>query len=271
MPRLRLLSISVLEASAASQPTWEPFHAARLQHVEIEDVCSIPTFLRSIPWSNLLSLELVGARSQLSPPALLHILTQTPWLVVCHAVLRQSVDMDREIHATPNAIPSYPDNLVIMRHLRELILEIIPWRNEDWERVEEPFLDCLSLPVLYGLSVPMLWFNSDAVGALRRLESRSGQLPQEICITAVPPGEWFDWSEEFSIAFPKIAFGMSCSVLANDALRIRWERRYELFRRGLDNDQHLRVISHEGYDYDWDYDDYNDEAHSDHGDYNHLT
>ncbi|KAJ6487977.1 hypothetical protein C8R45DRAFT_1097827 [Mycena sanguinolenta] len=272
MPRLRLLSISVLEASAASQPTWEPFHAARLQHVEIEDVCSIPTFLQSIPWSNLLSLVLIGTRSQLSPPALLHILMQTPWLVVCHAVLRQSVDLDREIHATPNAIPSYPVDLVTMRHLRELILEIIPWRIENWERAEEPFLDCLSLPVLCGLSVPILWFDSDAVGALRRLETRSGQLPQDICMTAVPPGEWFDWSEEFSIAFPNIAFGMSCSVLVNDALRVRWERRYELFRRGLDDDRHLRVVVlHEGcFDYDWDYD-YDDEAHSDHGDYSLLT
>ncbi|KAJ6460246.1 hypothetical protein C8R45DRAFT_941812 [Mycena sanguinolenta] len=221
MPRLCLLSISVLEASVASQPTWEPFHVAHLQHVEIEYMCLIPTFLQSIPWSNLLSLVLIGTCSQLSPPALLHILRQTLWLMVFHAVLCQSVNLDHEIHATPNTIPSYPDDLVTMHHLRELILEIIPWCIKNWERAKEPFLDCFSLPVLYGLSVPILWFDSDAVGALRRLETRSGQLPQEICMTAVPPGEWFDCSEEFSITFPKVAFGMSCSVLMNDALRVR--------------------------------------------------
>ncbi|KAJ6508567.1 hypothetical protein C8R45DRAFT_922286 [Mycena sanguinolenta] len=115
----------VLQASRLGRCFMQP-----LQHVEVEDVCSVAAFVQSIPWANLLSLELVGAASQLSPPALLHILTQTPWLVVCHAVLRQSIDTNREV--LPDTISLYPDKAVTMGHLRELILEIIPWENKYW-------------------------------------------------------------------------------------------------------------------------------------------
>ncbi|KAJ6471509.1 hypothetical protein C8R45DRAFT_936938 [Mycena sanguinolenta] len=249
MPRLRLLSLAVLDASATSQPTWQMFHAARLQHVEVEDVCSVAAFVQSIPWANLLSLELVGAASQLSPPALLHILAQTPWLVVCYAVLRQSIDTNREV--LPDTLTLYPDKAVTMGYLRELVLEIIP---------------------LYGLAMPELWFTSgmfdpSTVDALRRLKTRSGQLPEEICMTAVPPGEWADLVDEFAVAFPGVAFGLSCSVLASDELRIALERCYQRFREGLnpgldDNGRQLHVVTGEGYDYDWDY-----EAYSDHSDY----
>ncbi|KAJ6497597.1 hypothetical protein C8R45DRAFT_983533 [Mycena sanguinolenta] len=261
LPRLQLLRIAVLDASLTCQPEWEPFHARRLHHFEIENVRAIESFLQSIPWTNLLSLQLLGGLTELSPPALLYILAQAPWLVVCHAVLRQSIDDNGSGDNLGVLTRSYPEEPIAMLHLCELILELVPLDREAWTRAEEPFLEALTLPVIRLIAMPELWFAEDARAALNRLKDRSHQLPQEIWMTAVPPGQWEDTYQEYSAEFPGVMFGGSFSVLANQELRTKWERCLERYRRRL-------YYEESDYDPDGDnYSAYDADSWSDQGNY----
>ncbi|KAJ6479761.1 hypothetical protein C8R45DRAFT_1155953 [Mycena sanguinolenta] len=157
-----------------------------------------------------------------------------------------------------HTIPPYPPYPIVLEHLCDLILEIIPLQEheEEWQRIEEPFLTALTLPVLCSLTLPEIWFLPDACVALHHLKVRSGCLPQQVWVTAVPPGQWVAAHEEYVSVFPDVTFHMRSTALPSSAPGNRWDRCYSYFSRGYQAS--LVIYEDDSYYYDSDYSDHRD-------------
>ncbi|KAK7015072.1 hypothetical protein R3P38DRAFT_3205151 [Favolaschia claudopus] len=212
-PTLQTLQLNFKERYRTSgTPPPPPFAvnwiAPLLAEVCASNVPAFDMFQRTLPWTTIRVLKLLGTDNEVYGEDLRELLRATPLVQTCHAVLHQQV--------RPTYHPQHPPaHDVYLPHLTELQVEYAPRPyTAAGERGKDYLLDYIHAPNVILLGIPEIMFEHASVHVLSPL-FESGQIgtPSTLHVTATWWGTehlndlYARWTDTFEV---KVAWSFIC-------------------------------------------------------------